>query len=154
MIVTKIRKRAELACFRPMMDKFAFSVSTVRHAQNKGTSRPGGGRGEQGRVSLRPRFLGSHDDRCPRISDTKCSSLRIFDDDDSNRKEGRGEIGPRVEEAPFKFNLRTRISNRENFPVSKRKRIKFSEYFLNLRERKNTRYMKIRKFNYSNNLVK
>lgn len=62
--------------------------------------------GKEGRVSLRPRFLGSHDDRCPRISDTKCSSLRIFDDDDSSRKGEIGAKGP--EEAPFEFNFNSR----------------------------------------------
>lgn len=34
-----------------MMDKFAFSVSTVRHAQNNGTSRETGGEGRSGQPS-------------------------------------------------------------------------------------------------------
>lgn len=104
------------------MDKFAFSVSVTPKIKGqvcRARDPEEGGEGREGeRVGsgfVPVRFLGSHDPhRCPRISDTKCSSLRTFDD--SMIRTGRGgEVGPRVRGKHLSnFYLGTRISN---FPV-------------------------------------
>lgn len=74
------------------MDKFAFSVSTVRHAQNNGTSRETGGEGRSGQPSSAA------------SSGRTTTAVHVFPIQSAHRCEysmtmiraGRGRSGPRV----------------------------------------------------------